>query len=198
MVFLGCQAAASPVWGLITQYAGLRTAVLLAAALVTVSAAGGFSWRIPDNQDLDRTPAAYWGPATITLEPEPQTGPVVVSVEYDVADDAEADFLAAMDNLRLSRLRSGASRWDLYRVGESPEVFVEQFQVPTWQEHLRQHEGRLTAEDHAIENAAFAHVLGVPRSRHYLPPGTVRASLAPRRPDLHSNGRRPRDRAASD
>jgi MFS family permease len=192
MVFLGSQAAASPIWGLITQHAGLRTAVLLAAALVTVSAAGGFIARIPDNQHLDRTPAAYWGPATITLEPEPQTGPVVVSIEYDVADDSEADFLAAMENLRLSRLRSGASRWELYRVGESPEVFVEQFQVPTWQEHLRQHEGRLTAEDQAIENAAFAHVLGAPRSRHYLPPRTVRASLAPRRPDLHGNGSSPR------
>ena len=187
MVFLGSQAAASPIWGLITQHAGLRTAVLLAATLVTVSAAGGFLSKIPDHQDLDRTPAAYWGPATITLEPEPQTGPVVVSIEYDVADDSEADFLAAMENLRLSRLRSGASRWELYRVGESPEVFVEQFQVPTWQEHLRQHEGRLTAEDQAIENAAFAHVLGAPRARHYLPPRTVRASLAPRRPDFHGN-----------
>ena len=97
MVFLGCQAVASPIWGLITQHAGLRTAVLLAAALVAVSAAGGLIWKIPDNQHLDRTPAAYWGPATITLEPEPQTGPVVVAVEYDVADDSEADFLAAME-----------------------------------------------------------------------------------------------------
>jgi hypothetical protein len=161
MVFLGCQA-------------------VLAAALVAVSAAGGLIWKIPDNQHLDRTPAAYWGPATITLEPEPQTGPVVVAVEYNVADDSEADFLAAMENMRLSRLRSGASRWELYRVGESPEVFVEQFQVPTWQEHLRQHDGRLTAEDQAIEDAAFAHVLGAPRSRHYLPPRTMRTSLAPR------------------
>jgi hypothetical protein len=180
MVFLGCQAVASPIWGLITQHAGLRTAVLLAAALVAGSAAGGLIWKIPDNQHLDRTPAAYWGPATITLEPEPQTGPVVVAVEYNVADDSEADFLAAMENMRLSRLRSGASRWELYRVGESPEVFVEQFQVPTWQEHLRQHDGRLTAEDQAIEDAAFAHVLGAPRSRHYLPPRTMRTSLAPR------------------
>ena len=48
MVFLGCQAFASPVWGLLTQHAGLRTAVLVAAGLVALSAAGvgasGFAW----------------------------------------------------------------------------------------------------------------------------------------------------------
>jgi MFS family permease len=174
MVFLGSQALASPVWGLLTQYAGLRTAVLAAAALVLVSAAGGLVWQVPDHQHLDRTPADYWGPAAITLDPDPATGPVVVVVEYDVADDQEEPFLAAMEQLRLSRLRSGASRWDLYRVGETPEVFVEEFQIPTWREHLRQHEGRLTVEDQEIENAAFSHVLGTPRHRHYLPSGTGR------------------------
>jgi hypothetical protein len=179
MVFLGSQALASPVWGLITQHAGLRTAVLVAAVLVAASALGGLVWKIPDSQHLDRTPAAYWGPATITLEPEPQTGPVVVSIEYDVADDQEGLFLTAMDDLRLSRLRSGASRWELHRVGETPEVFVEQFQVPTWADHLRQHQGRLTGEDETIEAAAFAHVLGTPRTRHYLPPTTARTDLAP-------------------
>ena len=180
MVFLGCQALASPVWGLLAQNAGLRTAVLVAAALVFAGAGGGLVWQVPDNQNIDRTPAAYWGPATITLEPEPRTGPVVVVVEYDVADEQEAAFLAAMENMRLSRLRSGASRWDLYRVGESPEIFVEEFQVPTWQEHLRQHEGRLTVEDQAIENEAFSHVLGAPRHRHYLPARTERTSLTAR------------------
>ena len=104
----------------------------------------------------------------------------MVVVEYDVADEDEAALLAAMEALRLSRLRSGAARWELYRVGESPEVFVEQFQVPTWQAHLRQHDGRLTAEDRAIEEAAFSNVLGTPRARHYLPSTTERGALAPR------------------
>jgi hypothetical protein len=51
--------------------------------------------------------------------------------------------------------------------------------VRTWQEHQRQHDGRLTAEDQAIEDAAFAHVVGTPRTRHLLPPATPRASLSP-------------------
>ena len=177
MVFLGSQAVAAPIWGQLTQHAGLRTAVLVAAGLVALGSLGGLVWRVPDNQDLDRTPADYWGPATIVLDPEPQSGPVVVVVEYDVAQDQEIAFLQAMEDMRLSRLRSGASRWDLYRVGETPEVFIEEFQIPTWREHLRQHEGRLTAEDLAIETAAFSHVLGTPRHRHYLPANTQRNTL---------------------
>jgi Transmembrane secretion effector len=77
--------------------------------------------------------------------------------------------------MRRSRLRSGSTRWDLYRVGEDPHLYVEQFEVPSWQEHQRQHEGRLTAEDKAIEDAAFTHIVGRPKTQHLLPAATVAA-----------------------
>jgi MFS family permease len=179
MVFLGSQAVASPIWGLVTQHWGLRVAILAAASLVGVSAAGGLVLKVPENEHLDRSPLAYWGAAPVALEPEPDAGPIVVSIEYEVSADQEADFLVAMESMRRSRLRSGASRWDLYRVGESPDLFLEQFHVPTWQEHQRQHDGRLTAEDQAIEDSAFAHIVGTPRTQHLLPPGTPRNSLSP-------------------
>ena len=171
MVFLGSQAVASPVWGLITQYAGLRTAVLTAAALVGSAPSGGWSggsrttstWTAPRRptgvrrrspSSPTRGPAQWWCRSSTT---SPTTRRTPSSPRWS--------------SCALSRLRSGASRWELYRVGESPEVFVEQFQVPTWREHLRQHEGRLTAEDQAIENAAFGHVLGSPFVPA-LPPAT--------------------------
>jgi MFS family permease len=179
MVFLGSQAIASPIWGLITRHLGLRVAILAAAALVGISAVAGLALRVPENEHLDRTPLAYWGPATVALEPEPDAGPIMVSIEYEVPADQETDFLLAMEKMRRSRLRSGASRWDLYRVGESPDLFLEQFQVPSWSEHQRQHDGRLTAEDQAIEDAAFAHIVGAPRAQHLLPPATPRNSLSP-------------------
>ena len=102
----------------------------------------------------------------------------MVSIEYEVPTDQEADFLPAMEAMRRSRLRSGASRWGLYRVGESPDLFLEQFQVPTWQEHQRQHDGRLTAEDQAIEDAAFSYIVGTPRTRHLFPAQTPRPEPA--------------------
>jgi MFS family permease len=187
MVFLGSQAIASPIWGLLTQRLGLRVAILAAAALVGISAVAGLALRVPENEHLDRTPLAYWGPATVALEPEPDAGPIMVSIEYEVPADQEADFLLAMESMRRSRLRSGASRWDLYRVGESPDLFLEQFQVPSWREHQRQHDGRLTAEDQAIEDTAFAPIVGAPRAQHLLPPETSRNSLSPHPQDSEAH-----------
>lgn len=173
MVFLGTQAVSAGIWGFVTQAFGLRTAVLAAAILVGCSAIAGRFLRVQDSQKLDRSPLVYWQAPAVAVEPDPQAGPVLVAVEYQVADDDEAAFLEAMRPMRRSRLRSGASRWSLHRVGEAPNTFIEQFEVPTWQEHQRQHEGRLTAQDKAIEDAAFALVIGTPRAQHLLPPSIL-------------------------
>ena len=47
--------------------------------------------------------------------------------------------------------------------------------MPSRQEHQRQHEDRLTAEDKAIEDAAFAYVVGSPKTHHLLPATTAAA-----------------------
>jgi hypothetical protein len=75
-----------------------------------------------------------------------------------------------MDNLRRSRRRTGASRWELYRDGDRPNRFVEMFSVPSWEEHEHQHEGRLTAVDKAIEETALAFSDPPTRAEHLLPP----------------------------
>jgi MFS family permease len=78
MVFLGTQAVAAPIWGLITQYAGLQVALLAAAALVGVSVLVGPALRVPDSQGLDRSPLAYWDTPRLQLDPASGSGPVVV------------------------------------------------------------------------------------------------------------------------
>lgn len=169
MVFLGTQAIAAPIWGLFTQHASLRAALLAAAVLLVVSVFLGLVLRVPDSHGLDRSPLAYWDTPRLQVDPSSGNGPVVVSVQYEVSEQDRDAFLDAMRAMRRSRLRSGSSRWDLYRVGEEPNRYVEQFEVPSWEEHERQHEGRLTAEDKAIEDAAFATVTGQPRTQHLLP-----------------------------
>ena len=59
-----------------------------------------------------------------------------------------------MRAVRGPRLRTGATRWGLFRDGADPVRFVEVYLVPTWAEHLRQHEGRLTGDDEQAEKRA--------------------------------------------
>jgi MFS family permease len=174
MVFLGSQAIGSPLWGLLTKNSSLQFAVLLAAALVAASAVlGALKLRVPDSEGLERGPLTYWETPSLLSEPGDEIGPVVVLVEYTVEPERRAEFVESMRALRRSRLRSGASRWQLHQVGEDPSTFVEQFEVATWAEHVRQHESRLTADDKSIEDDIRNYISGVPRSRHLLPPDTT-------------------------
>ena len=170
VTFTGSMTAGALLWGLLAEAAGLRTTLLIATFFVLASVIAGLAWRLPETGHLDPRPAIYWPDARLAFDPEPDAGPVLVTVEYVVSPDREAAFLDAMDHLRRSRRRTGASRWELYRDGERPDRFVEVFSVPSWEEHLRQHEGRLTAADKAIEEAAVAFSDPPARGEHLFPP----------------------------
>ncbi|MGC3995584.1 MAG: MFS transporter [Propionicimonas sp.] len=169
MTFTGAQALASPVWGLVAQHVSLAAAVWVAAGLVAAGGIAGFAWHFPESEGLDRAPLAYWGEAQLLFDPEPDAGPVQVQVTYLVAPEKYAGWRDAMDAMRRSRLRSGASRWDLYRAGERPDTYLEVFTVPSWAEHVHQHQARLTAEDQAIEEHAFSFLSAPASTVHLLP-----------------------------
>jgi hypothetical protein len=122
---------------------------------------------------MDRSPASYWPEPHLDFDPEPDDGPVLVTVTYRVPEDRETPFLEAMESVRRSRQRTGASRWNLYRDGADRHQFVETFLVPSWAEHVRQHDERLTGADQVIEERAIALADSTPQVRHLfsVPPG---------------------------
>jgi MFS family permease len=170
ITFTGSMTIGSLIWGLTAQGVGLRLTFFIAAAVMLAGVVAGLFWRVPEIGHLDREPAIYWPEPRLAFDPEPDGGPVLVTVEYTVAADREHEFLQAMDHLRQSRRRTGATRWELYRDGDRPSRFVELFSVPSWQEHLRQHGGRLTGTDQDIEEAALTFSDPPPRAEHLLPP----------------------------
>jgi MFS family permease len=170
MTFTGSMTLGALVWGLVAQVLGLRPAFLISAAALLAGVIAGIFLRLPDTGHLDREPVVYWPAAELAVDPEPNAGPVMVTVEFTVAPEREEAFLEAMGHLRRSRRRTGATRWELYRDGDQPDSFVEIFSVPSWEEHQRQHDDRLTGLDRQIEEAALAFSDPPPRARHLLPP----------------------------
>jgi hypothetical protein len=170
VTFTGSMTAGALLWGLVAEGVGLQAALLISAFVQLAGTVAGLVWRLPETANLDPKPAIYWPQARLAFDPEPDTGPVLVTVEYTVAPEREADFLEAMDHLRRSRRRTGASRWALYRDGEQPDRFLELFLVPSWEEHMRQHEGRLTVVDKKIEEHALSFSDPPARGVHLLPP----------------------------
>jgi len=170
VTFTGSMTVGALIWGLVAEVIGLQTTFFIAAALVLASVAVGVVRRVPETGHLDPEPAIYWPEPRLAFDPEADTGPVMVTVEYTVTPERESAFLEAMDHLRLSRRRTGATRWELYRDGDRPDRFLELFSVPSWEEHLRQHVGRLTAVDREVEEAALAFSDPPARAEHLLPP----------------------------
>jgi quinol monooxygenase YgiN len=169
MVLFGGQAAGALVWGLMAQRVGLVNAFPVAAVLMAAGAASISVWPYLDIKSMDRAPAVYWPEPNLVFDPDPHHGPVLVTVTYTVAPARRQRFLNAMQSVRRSRLRTGATRWELYQDGQEPDRFVESFTVASWEEHLRQHTDRLTGTDRAFEEDADRCSDPAPRTSHLFP-----------------------------
>jgi MFS family permease len=170
VVQASAQAGGGLAWGVLAQGVGLGAAFGLAALLLVLAAAAGVALPLHDTRHMDTTEVAYWPEPVLTVEPDPEAGPVVVSTTYTVRPEDQAAFVAAMVAVRRSRRRTGAIRWGLFREGESHDRFIELYVVASWQEHLRQHVGRLAAYDRAAEARAVAYSDPPPTVAHLIPP----------------------------
>jgi MFS family permease len=168
MVFAGAQAIGALVWGAVSDVAGLVVAHLAAAALMAAGVLTIRWWPMRDTAGMNREPAVFWPEPHLDVDPGSHDGPVLVSVSYPVSPDHEEAFVEAMAAVRQSRLRTGAVQWGLFRSGEDPGCFVEAYLVPSWDEHHRQHTGRLTGSDRVAEERAQALADGPPRATHLL------------------------------
>jgi MFS family permease len=176
IVFFGGQGLGALIWGLVAQHTGLLTAFLIAAALTAAGAVSVRFWPLIDVRHLNREPAVWWPEPQLVVDVNPTDGPVVVTLTYTIRPDDEKAFLAAMrGGVRRSRMRTGAVQWGIFRHGEIPGRMVEMYVVPTWDEHLRQHGGRLTGADRDTEERARVLSQSPPEVAHLLParePGT--------------------------
>jgi hypothetical protein len=158
MVLFGAQGFGALMWGVIAGLlpAGIVPTFLMAAAVMLAGVATLRLWPMIDTSGMDRTTVQYWADPQLVLGADPEDGPVVVKTVYTVAPEKEEPFLRAMARVRLSRLRTGATQWGLFRNGEAPHQFIELFVVQSWEEHMRQHSDRLTGTDQQYEEEAEA------------------------------------------
>jgi MFS family permease/quinol monooxygenase YgiN len=141
-------------WGLVAEWS-LRGALLASAGTLLVAALATRLVATHPLPEIELEPHGTWADPVVVTELDGDSGPVLVTVEYEVgAADVDA-FVAAMEELSEVRRRDGALRWHLYRDVEDPRCFVETFAAATWREHLRLHE-RGTHADLPLEERVVA------------------------------------------
>jgi quinol monooxygenase YgiN len=150
---MGGMALGSILWGQVATVIGIPSALTVAAAGMVVAI--GLTWRfkLGHHQVLDFTPSMDWAAPVLAEDPEPDNGPVMVTIEYRVDPARRAEFVAAMQDLREMRRRNGAFFWELFHDSADPTHYVETFMDESWIEHLRQHE-RVSVSDRETQRRA--------------------------------------------
>jgi Transmembrane secretion effector len=170
LVFQGALAGGSAAWGALATRTGIHVALLWAGAGCIAASSLGLFFKLP-NTTIDLTPWVHWKiPAPLSADPSvADSGPVLITVEYDVEPERQTAFLQAVHKYERIRRRDGAYRWGIFRDLEKPNRYLETFLVDSWTEHLRQHERSVRA-DSEVEERVHSLVRGTPTVRHLAYP----------------------------
>jgi MFS family permease len=163
-------------WGHLTDIYGVETALLVAAGLMLLSPLLGLLLPMPRVGARDEDVEDLVDPE-VKLMLTARMGPLVVEIEYRVAQDDARAFHHVMQDVQLSRQRNGAYGWSLARDIADPELWTERYHCPTWLDYLRQR-NRATQSERALHQQAIAFHIGAEpvRIRRMLerPFGSVR------------------------
>ena len=153
VIFQGGGALGSAAFGILAQSAGLRDALIVAAAGLALVAAVGTRMRFREISAPDLLPAGDWPDPRLVDAPGPG-GPVLVTLEYHPKPGFEQKLVEALHAGRYARRRTGAISWRVWRDAADPGHVLEQFVVGSWDEHLRQHERVSRRDQQRLEEIA--------------------------------------------
>jgi len=147
MAAFGAMAIGAASFGAFADWTSIFAALLTAAGLHLLSILlGQFLPVIDAERDLD---PYQWNEPETLVPVEGRSGPVVITLSYEIAAEDVPEFLALMGERRRVRRRDGARDWTLMRDLGQANRWVERYDVATWHDYVR-HNKRHTQAD--IEN----------------------------------------------
>jgi len=142
----GGMAIGSWIWGAAADAYGVQFALLAAGAAMFANIVVGLRFRLPGFGSLDLDPVDAFVEPSLRLDLKARSGPIMIMVDYTIAQDDVPAFLEAMAARRRIRIRDGAQQWLLLRDLENPETWTESYHFPTWVEYLRHNHRRTKAD----------------------------------------------------
>ena len=146
-------------WGHLTDIAGVETALLVSAGLMLLSPLLGIWLRMPPIDTRNEAASELLADPEVQLQLTARSGPLVVEIEYRVAQNNARAFHNVMQDVQLSRQRNGAYGWSIARDIADPELWTERYHCPTWLDYLRQR-NRATQSERELHLQAIAFHLG--------------------------------------
>jgi MFS family permease len=165
-------AAGSVFFGMIAERAGVSSALLAAGALQMLGGLFAFRLRLPVAETLNLEPLGRWTPPQLDVPVDDRSGPLVVQIEYQIAEADLPAFREAMVERERIRRRDGARAWTLWHDLHDRSRWIESYRVRDWADYLR-HNSRRTQEDVSNVDALLRLHAGTdqPLIRRYLRAG---------------------------
>jgi MFS family permease len=176
--FFTAMTVGSIVWGEVAALAGVSAAHIAAAGGALLGIAVTRHARLQTGAEPDLAPSMHWPAPVVAEDLEPQAGPVMVLVEYHIADKDRVPFLAALEAVAAERRRDGAYAGGVFEDTASPGRLVEAFVVESWLEHLRQHD-RVTNADRVRQEQVDRFLLRPASITHLVNAGALGPPSAP-------------------
>ena len=164
----GGMAAGSLIWGVLAERNGSDFALLGAAVMLLIGALIGLRLPLPEFSGLDLGPLNRFKEPDTRFDLSYRSGPVMVMVDYEIAQADVPEFLAAMSLRRRVRIRDGAQQWALLRDLHHPEHWSESYHVPTWGEYVRHNERRTQADQELSDQIRGLHRGDAPPQVHRM------------------------------
>ena len=164
-------ALGAALWGQLADAAGTQWAYAGGALAIAASVALARRWRFDRIAEVDLRPAPMAAPEARLVADEHAGSPALVVVSYEVRPEAEDDFLRALRLVGRVRRRTGATDWSVYRDADRAHRFIESFVLPSWDEHMRQHQRRTVTDFELQEDVRQYLRSGTePTAKHFVAP----------------------------
>jgi MFS family permease len=145
MAAFGGMALGAALFGGIASAQDVQSALLIAAGVQVLTIVAGFVIPLPAARDLNLALRDWPEPET-EVSVDDRSGPIVITIDYRIAEADIPRFLKVMHERRRIRRRDGARHWSLLRDLGDRELWVERYNVATWLDYVR-HNQRRTHED---------------------------------------------------
>jgi MFS family permease len=145
MAAFGGMAMGAALFGGIASAHDVQTALLIAAGVQGLTIVAGLVVPLPAARDLNLALRDWPEPET-EVSVDDRSGPIVITIDYRIAESDIARFLNVMHERRRIRRRDGARHWSLLRDLGDRELWVERYNVATWLDYVR-HNQRRTQDD---------------------------------------------------
>ncbi|MFG6401128.1 MFS transporter [Microbacterium sp. P04] len=179
VVLYGGTAFGAAITGALANIFGATLVMWVSGAAIVLIGVSLVIWPIPSTKGIGRAIVPMGDPKD--RDPRDDDRPLLVLVQYTVAEDRRAEFLDAMSLVEQSRYRTGARTWRLYAHQTQPGVLIEAFTVGTWREHESATQDRVTEYDAQVLDKAKGlstvtptpqYLLDVPVHKHPTRPFT--------------------------